>query len=189
MARDDVTLLPDGADFDNEPDIDDIDLDSLSVNFSTQEAESEARTFEVVPTGRYYTRITGITIKKCGPESKNPGKPFYALELTIQEGKFENQKLWTNVMLFEGALYTLAQLHKALDHPMNGKVITPRELETRELITVVQKIKDTYAAKRDGWSAGDGPHPMKAEVRGFAKYVPGGELATDGKKGSGSLLP
>lgn len=196
MARD-VELLPDGtdpSDFSSDTDDEDFDLSTLTVNFSTEEAGSEARTYEVVPTGEYYCRIFNVSVARSKSD-KNPGKPYYRLELVIQNGKYERQHLWTNVMLFDGALYTLAQLHKALDWPMDGTIIPASSLQARELVAVVQKVRDKYAAQRDGWVAGDGPHPMKAEVRGFKKYIPGvtGQPSAAAKgveaSGSGSLLP
>jgi hypothetical protein len=201
MARDNVELLPDGTDLDNESSTDfsddefgAIDLTQLTVNFSQQEAESEARTFEAVPTGKYYCRITDVDVKRSKSE-KHAGKPYYALELVIQDGKYANRKLWTNVMLFEGALYSLAQLHKALDFPMTGGVIQPSQLQSRELVVIVQRVTDSYKIKQEQWTPGDGPKPMKAEVRGFQKYIPGvtgtSSAAAQGveKSGSGSLLP
>ena len=63
MSRD-VDLLPDGdeGDFSGGPDEEAIDLSQLTVNFSQQEADSEARTYDVVPTGEYYCRITDVTV-------------------------------------------------------------------------------------------------------------------------------
>lgn len=188
----DVDLLPDGAD-DFEDEEVDVDLDSLTLNFSTEEATSEARLFEALPTGEYRCAITKVEIRKS-KSSKNLGKPYYALELTVQEGQYENRKLFTNVMLFEGALYTYAQLAKALNRDLNGPVLKPSELQGARVGVVVRKMADKYLIEQDGWTPSDGPKPMKAEVRGFKKYdivKVGGSAAAQGvsQGAAGSLLP
>src|SRR3982751_6020655 len=98
---------------------------TLKLNFSAEEASSEARSFEPLPSGKYHVKITDIETKECGPNSKNPGKNYWHIEHVVQDGPYENSKLWTNAMLFEGALYTLAQLLKATgfeDALSTGKV-------------------------------------------------------------------
>lgn len=143
-------------------------MTDLHVNFSDEELASEARTFEVVPTGSYYTRITNIDLRASTSE-KNNGKPYWNVELTIQDGAFEGRKLWANVMLFDGALYSLVQLMKATGHEASlktGKVPTADELISAEVITVVQKVRDKYKEQQ----AGDGEALFKSEVKGFKKY-------------------
>jgi hypothetical protein len=196
MSRD-VDLLPDGDDgaiaF-GEGDEEAIDLTQLTVNFSQEETDSEARIYSAVPTGEYYCRITDVTVQRSKSD-KHFGKPYYSLELVVQDGKYANRRLWTNVMLFDGALYSLAQLHKALDFPNNKTVIQPEQLQSREVVAVVQRVADKYKIKQENWTQGDGPKPMKAEVRGFKKYIPGvtgtSSAAAQGveKTGNGSLLP
>jgi hypothetical protein len=125
MARDtdempDEELLPEGAsvgDFDVE---DDFDISELRVDFSEKESSAEAKDFTPLPTGKYHVKVTDITIETCGPNSKNPGKKFYRLRLTVQEGKFEGRHVWSNVMLFNGALYSLVQILKAMGLPHSG---------------------------------------------------------------------
>src|SRR5215203_3323478 len=89
--------------------------DDLRVNFSTEEAESKAFDFDPIPSGKYHVKVTEITDKESTSE-KNFGKPYWNVELTIQDGKYADRKLWANVMLFDGALYSLAQLLKATGH-------------------------------------------------------------------------
>lgn len=163
----------------------------LKVNFSEQEASSEARSFDPIPSGQYYARITDVDDRECGSESKNPGKPYWAVEFTVQDGPHEGRKLWANAMLFDGALYTTAQILKATGFEKNlktGSIPDGEELVSKECIVVVKKQRDTYAENRDG----DGEPQWKNEVKGVKKYEgespsAGGHKTT--KSGAGSLLP
>ena len=160
----------------------------LKVNFSEQEAASEGRSFDALPSGEYYCRITDVEDRVCGPESKNPGKPYWNVELTIQEGPYEDRKLWTNAMLFEGALYSLSQMLKATGREaalQSGEIPDGDEFVTNEVVVVVKKQLDDYAMKRDD----DGEKQWKNEVKGFKAY--GGKTAgaAKGKSGKASILP
>ena len=164
---------------------------SFKINFSEQEASSEALDFTPVPTGKYECRVTDIELRECGPNSKNPGKPYWAIEFTVQDGEFENRKFWTNAMLFEGALYTTAQLLKATGY---AHMVRPGEIElpdaediiSKPVLLNVRRVRDTYAEERDG----DGEVQWKNEVKGILPSAtnPAGTTAVK-KSGKGSILP
>jgi hypothetical protein len=183
MAKKDVELLPEDTDNNDE-----VELGELRVDFSSEEASSEALDFSPVPTGKYNVRITGVENKKSTSE-KNPGKPYWALTLTIQDGPHEGRKLWANVMLWAGAAYSLAQLMKATGHEdvvtegsaNYGKIPAGSTLIGEELVVSVVKMKDAYKMKE----AGDGEVIFKNEVKG---YKPAGALAGGSSSGN-SLLP
>ena len=161
---------------------------AIKVNFSQEEASSEARSFDPVPTGAYYCRITDITEKECGPESKNPGKPYWAVEFTVQDGPHADRKLWTNAMLFEGALYTIAQMMKACgfeDNLKKGTINDAEDFISKEVIVNVKKQLDTYAMDRDG----DGEKRWKNEVKGIKAYEGASPASSKTGSGKGSLLP
>lgn len=40
-------------------------MTGFKVNFSTEEASSEALDFDAIPSGKYYARITDVTDKEC----------------------------------------------------------------------------------------------------------------------------
>lgn len=165
-------------------------MSNLRVNFSDDEIASEGRSFDPVPSGQYYCRLTDLEIKECGSDSKNPGKNYWAAEFTIQDGEFENRKLWTNIMLFEGALYSLVQLLKATgyeDALKTGVIPDADDLISKECIVIVKKMRDAYREARDG----DGVPQWKNEVKGIKKYE-GDSPSGKGKAvstGAGSLLP
>lgn len=159
-----------------------LDLSSLRINFSEEEASSEAIDFTPLPTGKYLVAITEVEIKKSTSE-KNTGKPYWALTLVVQEGPYENRKLWSNVMLWEGAAFSLAQLMKATnrgDVLKSGKIPSGDELVGDQMIVSVVKTLDKYKMERDG---GD-EKLFKNEVKG---YKPATEFVAS--SGGGSLLP
>lgn len=82
--------------------------EGIRVNMSTKEGSS--RTVTPLPSGRYLMAVTDCDLVECGPNSKNPGKPMFKMELTVQDGDYNGRLAWTNVMLFEGALYSIAQM-------------------------------------------------------------------------------
>jgi hypothetical protein len=165
----------------------------IRVNFSDQEASSEARDFDALPTGKYHVIITDGSLEEVGESSKNAGKPFWNLELTVQDGPYEGRLLWTNVMLFDGALYSLSQLMKALDYgDINAGDFEVPELEEiigKDITVGARKQIDKYQMEKQGVDE----KLYKTEVKNFRKWT--GELsdapaptAAAAKKES-SLLP
>jgi uncharacterized protein DUF669 len=200
MARKDDTgitvtdedLLPDGAslveeDSDNDGEF---SIADLRVNFSAEEASSEARDFSPIPTGKYHVNITDVTPTRCGPKAKNPGKWYYALQLTVQDGPYENRKLFANVMLFEGALYTIAQIQKAQGWPINGQLPAPEDLMGTEYLCQVNRQIDEYKIKKlkeeDAYDPKEKPY--KNEVKNFGKFD--GSVTTNANRtvGAGDTL-
>lgn len=128
--------------YDNDGEID------LYVDFSSEEAGSESRDMEPLPSGKYLCQITKVDTRECGPESKNPGKPYYAIEFTVMEdkagGQYAKRKCWTNAMLFSPALYTIENIMKAIEFSEAGKTgrkRVPRPSELIDRIIVVQGRK------------------------------------------------
>jgi hypothetical protein len=162
----------------------------LRVNFSDQEASSEAMSFDPIPTGTYYARITDIELRQSKSE-KNLGKPYWNVEFTIQDGKFADRKVWSNVMLFDGALYTLAQLCKAALglNIESGEFVIPSAdaFISKEVNVVVKRQRDAFAEDRDA----DGEPQWKNEVKGI--QATSGTVVTtalgSSSSGSDSLLP
>lgn len=172
------------------------DISDLHVNFSDEEAGSEARDYEALPTGKYHVAIFDGEVK-FSTSTKNPGKPFWSLTLQIQDGKYEGRRLWANVMLFEGALYSLAQLLKAIgreDALQSGKIPALEELLGKEVVVTAQKGLDAYKMEKDGidpkTATGD-ERIYKTEVKGFKAWdgKPVGTMTTSGTATSGSMLP
>jgi hypothetical protein len=115
---------------------------------------------------------------------------MWRLAMPIQEGPYEGQYLFSNVMLFDGALYSLAQLLKATgrgDALKSGKIPPLSELvdaDEKFVVGVVKQV-DKYRIDQGEWD-GKGPKPMKNEVK---SYFPADQLQTAGAGGSSSLMP
>jgi len=53
--------------------MEDMDDDGgLYVNFSEEEAASESRDIEPLPTGKYLMTITDVNLRECGPGKQEP---------------------------------------------------------------------------------------------------------------------
>jgi hypothetical protein len=167
---------------------------TLKVNFSDQEASSEAKSFDPIPSGKYPAYLTDVELAECGPNSKNSGKPYWKLEFTVDGGPADNRKLWSNCMLFSPALYTLTQLLKAAGYNVSAGEMTlpdPDELIGKRFLLNVKKQRDTYAEERDG----DGTPQFKNEIKtiltddGAAAGSAPAMTKASAAAGSGSILP
>jgi len=139
----------------NDEELENYEEDGLYVNFSDQEAATEGRDIEPLPSGKYLCTITDVDLRLCGPESKNPGKKYYAVEFTVVEdkrgGEFVNRKCWTNAMLFSPALYTIVQIMKAIGIPVNsgkGRIPEPSEL-IDQIVVVAGRYVGEQVDKKD----------------------------------------
>jgi hypothetical protein len=165
--------------FDNDGEVD------LYVDFSSEEAGSESRDMEPLPSGKYLCQITKVDVRECGPESKNPGKPFYAIEFTVLAdkagGQYEKRKCWTNAMLFNPALYTIVNIMKAIDFGggkvSEGRGRVPRPSELIDRIMVVQGIKMGEQKDKSDPSKTYAP---KFEPKGYFKEGTWGGTASSG---------
>lgn len=183
---DDVQRAPDSDDIGlpeyNENDYDETTFDEeysqpgdtagLRVNFTQQERESTAREYELMPSGTYTCNIVECKLKLSKSE-KNPGKPMYAMTLVVTKGKYQRRRLWTHIMLFDGALYSFSQLMKALDQPLDGSV--PRADffigKTVDVTVGTQKERPKNSEdKRPVHTIPDGEkYSAKNEIGGFKK--------------------
>jgi hypothetical protein len=170
---------------------------ALKVNVTQEEASSKV--LEPIPSGWYIANITDVEMAEVKSAPKpgkkdNRGEPFYKMELTIESPeKHEGRKVWTNVMLFSGALYSAVQLVGAvggvvpegegsLEIPepeeLLGKTVAIKVAITGERTVDVNGEKKTYEPRNDvkGFKAPD------ADVLG---KIAGGAATSKGS----SLLP
>ena len=147
-------------DFPASPDDDfDNDVADIHVDFSDQEAASKA--LEALPTGKYHARIAKVTLKKSQSE-KNFGKPMYNIEFRVVEGPYEGRPIYTNVMLWAGAAYSLNQLMNATGFSTKqgtNRVPRPEELIDKELM--VRGIKKPAEGNYDERYEVKGMMPLK----------------------------
>lgn len=155
----------------------------MTVNVSEKEAESKA--FDDLPAGKYWTKITDISVEESKSE-KNLGKPYFRFEFTIQDGKYEDQHIWANAMLWDGALYTIINILKALGEDVNeGKldVPDPEWFIGRDIIVRMAKGK----AQVGTGTPQDPQYPARIEAKSFFAYDGKSSPAAQAK--AGSLLP
>jgi hypothetical protein len=149
----------------------------LKVNFTDQEATSTVR--EIPPSGEYLVAITNGEIKEVKPGRKNTGKPFWQLTLVIQDGAYAGSSLLSSIMLFDGALYSLSQLMKALGYDItSGDFVLPA-LDDIIGKTVVVRGYKRPAETKDGQELSE-----RFEVKGFKP-----PSKSEAKQVNNSLLP
>jgi hypothetical protein len=178
----------------------------IKVNMSAKEATSVVQ--DPLPAGKYLIAVTDGELK-FSKSAKNNGKPFYALELVVQDGKYDGRKVFTNVMCFEGALYSISQILKAdgaqvttlgngADAVVTFQVEGFEENEIPELeyflgkqYVVKLSIEPEKTVKVNGE---DKTYPKKNEVKGWlpSKGWDGGNVSTPAgapATGKNPLLP
>ncbi len=162
--------------------------EGIRVNMSAEEAASKAR--EDLPAGKFHLKITDMEIKFTSENAKpeNRGKPFINFEFIIQDGKYVTYKDWTNAMCFEPALYTISQILKALDYPVQaGALVIPdaREFYIGKDIWGIRRLN-----KKNKNS--EGVVEPRIELMSFMKYEGGTSTASgvDAKPAAAaSVLP
>jgi hypothetical protein len=153
-------------------------MSQLRVNLSSQEAESTS--LDVLPSGKYLCNIVEGSVEEVKPGRKNVGKPYWKLRFVVQEGKYAGRNIYSTVMLFETALYSLSQILKALGYDVAaGEITVPDvgELEGKTLIVRGQK----KPASTDPESGRD--IPERFEVKGYQA------ANVTAKTGDSSILP
>lgn len=149
----------------------------LRVNLTTKEAESQS--LEVLPTGKYLCNIVEGSLEEVKPGKANVGKPYWKLRFVVQDGPYAGRSIYSTVMLFEGALYSLVQIMKALGYDVSeGSLDVPdiEDIEGKSL--VVRGVKKAAATDKDGRDL-----PERFEVKGYIA------ASITMKTGDTSILP
>lgn len=125
---------------------DDSDMtdEGLYVNFSDEEASSESRDMEPLPTGKYLCSIADVVLKESQSD-KNKGKPMYNFTFKVvgdkAGGKYTDRQAYALAMLWSPALFTITHIMKACGFPVSGgKVRIPRPEEFMGKLLVVGGI-------------------------------------------------
>lgn len=155
------------------------------VNFSQDEAESQART--VLPSGEYVVSVFDVETKEVKPGSPNVGKPYWNIRFVVQDGKYEGNSAFANIMLFStdkpGTLSTLSQFLKALGYEVSAgefEIPDDEEIQGRTLIISGRK----FPAGPDRRTGKD--LPERFQISGYKKVADG---ASPTKSGNQSMLP
>jgi hypothetical protein len=156
----------------------------IRVNFSTDEAES--KDFEELPIGKYNCKITEVEYRESKSD-KNLGKPMYNFTFTVQDGAYIDRKIWTNACLWEGALYTISNIMKAVGYDVSAgglEIPMPDEFLSKDIVVRIGKGR---AQVGDGTKENP-QYPAKNEAKGFSAPAEGNATTSTGRK-AGSLLP
>jgi len=156
----------------------------IKVVLSAKEADSKV--LEPIPSGFYLVTLTDVELRESKSE-KNKGKPYYSIEHTVAEGTYEGRKVFSNVMLFEGALYSAVQLVAALsgEQPEEGELEIP---SAEELLGAQVWAKVKIVGERTVVDPATGEkktYERKNEVGGYKAQAP----TANATPGSSSLLP
>jgi hypothetical protein len=159
---------------------------AIKVVLSSKEASSKV--LEPIPSGWYKVTISDVELRESKSQ-KNKGKPYYAIEHTVSEGDHEGRKVFSNVMLFEGALYSAVQLMAAItgEQPNEGELEVPdpdelvgEEMWAKVKITPERTVTDDAGEKKT--------YEKRNEVAGY-KSLQAGAPNGNAKPGNSSLLP
>ena len=147
---------------------------SIRVNVSEQEDRAGAR--EPLPIGQFHFAITNVELTESQSDN-NYGKPMLAVEFTVQDTPgpwqaYAGRKDFTNAMLWEGALYTVIMLLKAIGEYENckdpgGALDIPTEPEFWEGREVIGR-RSTDQKQKKAWP--DMPERW-VQLRGFTEYT------------------
>jgi hypothetical protein len=171
-------------------------VSGIYVNFSDDEAASESRDVEPLPSGKYLCVVDDCQLAECGPESNNPGKPYYKFQFKVVEDKrggvYAGRYCWANAMLFSPALFTITHIMKACGLTVTaGRMMVPEaDFFVGKIMVVGGILMGESTDKRDPSKK----YPPKFEPKSYfaqAQWSQVGAPAATGKataKGATSLL-
>jgi hypothetical protein len=160
----------------------------MGIKVVLTDKEASSKPFELLPRGWYKAIISDGEVKES-QSPKNAGKPYYSLELTITEGKYEGRKVFDNVMCFEGALYSIVQLCAAYDLDTSAG-----DFEIPELTWFLEEQKEimiSLGVQKERTVTVNGEQKTYAErneVKGY-KAVGADTMVNSAVRGGSSLLP
>lgn len=161
---------------------------ALRLNLSDNEAKSTAREFTVLPTGTYICNIVEIKQEEVKPGSQNAGKPYWNVLFVVDQGsEYDGRRIYTNLMLFEGAAFLVKQLVEVLFPEMlEGNQLTIPDADAfigKQVAVVGRKFAAGSSIKRGGKIVGT----RDTDEFSVAGFKAAGTVVK--KTGDSSLLP
>jgi Protein of unknown function (DUF669) len=151
----------------------------IRVNFTdTEKYGKSSLGLDPLPTGKYRVAITDAELR----DSQSSEWQYVNFEFTVQEGKYEGRRVWTNATLAPHALWTIKGLLEAVGYETTGGEfdIELDDLMNRELLVKVNFLKAGKVKQKDG---SERDLDDRNEVKRFYK------LDSEAAKTGGSLLP
>jgi hypothetical protein len=163
----------------------------IKVNTSEQEASSGDGT-GFLPSGSYHVVITDVELAESQSE-KNPGKPLLKFTSVVQDGPFADRDVKWTACCWDGALYTIVGLLKALDEFENQGGAANLDIPDAPEFYLTRHVMVRRGVNKKAKAENPEDDPMSwIEVRGFAPYREGqqsGTPAAGAKKTKASVLP
>jgi hypothetical protein len=166
----------------------------MAIKVNVSDKESKSGEWVPLPSGRYHVVITDVE-QAPSQSANNFGKPLFKFRATVQDGQYADKVMTWTACLWNGALYTIIGVLKAIgeyENCMKGGTLSipdaPEFYITRHLIArrgVNKKAKEENPE--------DDPINW-VEVRGFEPYKEG-DTSTVGAMGkaatskASSVLP
>jgi hypothetical protein len=138
---------------------------SIRVNMSDVGEGSGIR--DPLPSGKYHVKVTDGELKEAGENAKNPGSEYISWEFTVQDGEYEDRKVWSNTSLLPQARFALKGLLEAVGQDAGGEVAFDiDDLIGEDLIVQVKKMP-----KRTNQETGE-EYDERNDIKGYGKYDP-----------------
>lgn len=148
-------------------------MSNLVINLSANDI-TEQSSYEPLPAGNYVTSVFNVELTEV-KSGENAGKPQYKVQLKVQDGQFENRRLFTYLPLYSGKAFWKSQaFFEALGYEMsagNFTVPTPNELAGKQIVAKVKVVPDQNGGQENNVSGFTVPTAQRQVVTGGATPV------------------
>ena len=149
----------------------------------------ESSPLEPLPDGRYTVVVTGGEEDRVREESFNAGAPLFKWEFTVNDGKYNGQKVWDNMVVAEpdeasgrkGTLWRVKQLLTACGMDTEGEI----EFDVDDVIGSELEIQVAVRPERTDEETGKTFRASNRVTR-FIKPSSGLQTNAEAKSGKGS---
>jgi len=161
----------------------------MSVKVNVSDREDSAGSYQPLPSGNFRCVITDVDPRESQSEA-NPGKPMLYFTMTVQDGPYAEREMGVNACLWEGALYTIINLLKAIGEYENCKSADGLDIPDAPEFYLGRELNVRRGVNRKTKEKNPEDDPASwIEVRGFSKYekTAGADGSVPSK--SSNLLP
>jgi hypothetical protein len=134
----------------------------MRLNFADTPDPKDDGEFQLLPSGKYHCEITGMTMGET-KGGKAPGTPMVSCEYTILDGKYENRKVWDNLVLSTEALWKTKALLMALG-------LTKEEIEDEDFEFDPEEYVGQELDVRVGKQKETADYDARNKVNGYAVH-------------------
>jgi hypothetical protein len=160
----------------------------MPIHVNVSEQEDRSGEYQPLPSGKFHVIITDVEPKESQSEN-NFGKPMLYFYMTIQDGPYADRVMGVNACLWDGALYTIIGILKALGKYEDCKTANGLEIPDAPEFYLGGELYARRGVNQNTKKKNPEDDPASwIEVRGFAKYERTGASGSTPSK-AGSLLP